>query len=244
MYFNEVRINNRLQIECENDNSTLRNVRGIVLNVTEKEIILITDYGQQIEIPEDKILSIIKINFDKYISDSLTEIKNHYNEIYEMEQKLKELKLNETELINKLFDANFLSKFNIEGAKNRLENSIDDSLLSFTKDNLTFTISFGANPNDQIELNIRVYNTFEYYNLNETTDVEKIIRVHAPNIKDVVEKCFIFKGDVMELDKKVVHEKDNIYNVSTLYKLMINVSQDNFLEVREEIKKGIERLKK
>lgn len=244
MNFSEVRINNRLQIECENDNPTLRNVRGIVLNVTEKEMVLVTDYGQQIEIPEYKILSIIKINFDKYVSDSLVEIKNHYNEIYEMEQKLKELKLNEAELISKLYDANFLSKFNIEGAKNRLENSINDDLLNFTKGNLTFTVFFGANPNNQIELNIRVYNTFEYYNLNETTDVEKIIRVHAPNIKDVVGKSFVFKGEVMELDKKVVHEKDNIYNVSTLYKLMINVSQDNFLEIREEIKKGIERLKK
>ena len=44
------------------------------------------------------------------------------------------VKLFENDLINNLFDANFLSKFNTFGAKNRIEKSVDKNLLSFKKD--------------------------------------------------------------------------------------------------------------
>lgn len=242
MKFDEIRPNNRLQIECERDNPAMRSLRGIVLDVSQDILILVTDYGELVELPKDKILSITKITFDKYISEALTELKNHYNQIYETEQKTKELKTKVPELISKLYDANFLAKFNIYGAKTRLENSINPSLLNFKKDNLTFKVTFEANQNDQIELNIRVFNSFEYYNLNKTSDVEKIIRVHAPDVKDAINKAFVFKGEIKELDKKVMHEVDNIYSVSTLYVLFIDVTRKNFLKVREEIIKGLERI--
>ncbi|MDF2880042.1 MAG: hypothetical protein K0R54_599 [Clostridiaceae bacterium] len=244
MDFNEIKINNRLQIECESENTAMRNVKGIVLQVDDGELILVTDFGELASIPEDKVLSITKINFDKIVSDSLTDVKNHYNEIYELTNKIKQLQSNEKNLKETLYDANFLAKFNIVGAKNRIENSIDNSLFSFKRDVLTFKTSFSSNPNSQIELNIQVFNTFEYYNLDEIGDVDKIIRIHAPNVKDEIKKSFSFNSKVHELDKKVVHEQDSIYSVSTLYKLYIDVTQENFLQVRDEIINGLNKLKK
>ncbi len=244
MNFNEIRPNNRLQIEYESSSPVTRSVKGIVLDVLDGHIILITDYGDLLEIYEDKVLSLTKINFDKFVSDTLSEIKAYHLEIYELEQKLKTLKLQEPELRSKLYDSNFLSKFNIVGAKTRLENSIDKSLLDFVSNELTYKISFDANPNEQIELNIVVSKSFEYYNINKTSDVEKIKRIHAPNVKDVIEKSFAFKGEVKEIEKGVMHESDSNYCVSVFYKLFIDVTVDNFLKVREEIIKGLMKLKK
>ncbi|WCK57628.1 hypothetical protein PP175_26560 (plasmid) [Aneurinibacillus sp. Ricciae_BoGa-3] len=242
MNFDEIKINNRLQIESENTDHTLRNVKGIVLGVSAHSVILVTDFGQLVEIDEDKILSITKITFDKIVSDALTDLKNHFNDIYELEMKLKYIKENEQTLRDKLFDANFLAKFNIKGAKNRLDNSIDKELLSFEKE-LIYKISFDSNPNSEIEIFIQVFNNFEYYNLNPG-EVDKIIRTHAPNIKDVIEKCFAFQSDIEEIEKKVVHEKDSMYSVCTLYRLKVEVTEVTFLSIREEIIKGLMKLKK
>ncbi|PLS15093.1 hypothetical protein CVD28_24910 [Bacillus sp. M6-12] len=244
MIFDDFKINNRVQIESENEDPTLRNVKGIVLEISSNTIVIVTDFGQLLEINASKILSVTKISFDKIVSDALTELKNHFNEIYELEMKLKAVRENESALVANLFDANFLSKFNIVGAKNRLDNSIEKELLTFSKDTLTFKAYFLSNPNNQIEIYIKVFNSFEYYNLDEIGDVDKIIRVHAPNVKDVIQKSFSFDTKVEELDKKVIHEKDSYYNVLTEYRMKVDVSQDNFLEVREEIKKGLIKLRK
>lgn len=243
MEFNDIKINNRLQIESENENSNLRNIRGIVLDIGRDSVILVTDFGELIEIDKDNILSITKINFDKIISDSLMELKNYYTEVYELEIKLKELKTGEGNLIRDLYDANFLSKFNTIGAKNRLDRSIDRSLLSFSKDMLDYQIWFEANPDSQVEIMVKVFNSFEYYN-SEMIDTEKIIKVHAPDEKDVIEKSFNLEGTVETLDKHVVHDKDSWYSVFTNYRLCIDVTQDNFLVIREEIIKGLEKLRK
>lgn len=244
MIFDELKVNNRIQIECENENPALRNIRGIVLGFASNSILIITDYGKVIEIPENKVLSITKITFDRIVSDALLELKNHYNEIYELELKLKTLKEKEPELINKLYDANFLSKFNIVGAKNRLDNSIPKELLHFDNNTLTYEVWFEANPDNQIEMYFKVFNTFEYYNLDEIGNVEKIIRIHAPDVKDVIAKSFHFGSKVEELEKEVVHVQDNSYSVFTKYRMKVEVTEDNFLEVREEIKKGLLRLRK
>jgi hypothetical protein len=244
LIFDDYKVNNRVQIEYENENPTLRNVKGIILGISPNAVILVTDFGQLVEIHEHKILSITKISFDKIVSDSLTELKNHFNDIYELEMKLKDVRENESELVANLYDANFLSRFNIVGAKNRLDNSIERELLEFTKDVLTFKVHFQANPNNQIEIFWRVFNTFEYYNLDEIGDVDKIIKIHAPNVKDFIQKAFPFDSKVEELEKKVVHEKDSLYSVSTEYRMKVDVTQDNFLSVREELKKGLKKLKK
>lgn len=244
MIFDDFKVNNRVQIEYENEDPTLRNVKGIILGFSSNAVILVTDFGQLTEIHEHRILSITKISFDKVVSDALTELKNHFNEIYELEMKLKEVRSGETALVNSLFDANFLSRYNISGAKNRLDNSIDKELLSFTKNNLTFHVRFKANPNNQIEIYWKVFNTFEYYNLDEIGDVDKIIKVHAPNVKDIIQKAFPFDSRIEELEKKVVHEKDSMYSVSTEYRMKVDVSEENFLSVREDIRKGLSKLKK
>ncbi|MFF2531470.1 hypothetical protein ACFVS2_21420 [Brevibacillus sp. NPDC058079] len=244
MDFQDVKPNNRLQIELENDNNALRNLRGIVLAVEAGVIILVTDYGELEEIYEDKILSITSINMPKLVSDSMTELKNHFAEIYELEVKLKMLRDKEPDLIQNLFDANFLSKFNINGAKNRLDRSIDQSLTKFMKDVVSYQITFASNPNNQIEILIQISNHIDYPNLDEVRDVDKIIRVHAPNEYELLEKCFPFASKPTELEKKVVHEEESVYSVRTQYRMNVDVSKDNFLEVRQQIIKGLMKLKK
>lgn len=244
LIFDEFKVNNRVQIEYENEDPTLRNVRGIILGISSNAVILVTDFGQLLEIHEHTILSITKISFDKIVSDALTELKNHFNEVYELELKLKEVRGGEIELVNNLYDSNFLSRFNIAGAKNRMDNSVDSDLLSFRKDNLTFKVCFKANPNNQIEIYIKVFNSFEYYNLDEIGDVDKIIKIHAPNVKDVIQKAFPFESRVAEIEKKVVHENESMYSVSTEYRMNVDVTADNFIAVREDIRKGLLKLKK
>lgn len=244
LIFDDYKVNNRVQIESENEDPTLRNVKGIILGISPNSIILVTDFGQLVEIHEHKILSVTKISFDKIVSDALTELKNHFNEIYELELKLKDVRADESTLVASLFDANFLAKFNIIGAKNRLDNSVGKEWLAFSKDVLSFKVYFMSNPNNQIEIYIKVFNTFEYYNLDEIGDVDKIIRVHAPNVKEFIRKSFNLNTHVEELEKKVIHENDSFYSVSTEYRMKVDVSQESFLEIREEIKKGLKKLRK
>lgn len=244
MDFKDIKPNNRLQIECENEDAVYRNIKGIVLAVGDKSAILVTDFGEQVEIFEENMLSITQINFPKVVSDALVDLKAYFTEKYELEYRLKELQKKEDGLKHELYDANFLSRFNINGAKNRLDKSIDPSLLYFQKDVLSFRIYFESNPNSQIEIKCLVANQFEYYNLDEIGDVEKIIRVHAPNVKDLLEKCFPFASKPVELEKKVVHEQDSLYSVRSLYQMNADVTQENFLSMRAEIIKGLNRLRK
>lgn len=244
MEFRDVKPNNRLQLEVESEDPTLRNLRGIVLALGDMSIILVTDYGELIEIYEDKVLSISSVSMPKPVSDVMTDIKNHFAEVYELETKLKELREKEPELKQSLFDANFLSKFNISGAKNRLDKSIDPSLMNFGKDDVSYRVYFQSNPNSQIEIMIQVGNQIDYPQLDEIRDVDKIVRVHAPNVKELLEKCFPFASKPQEMEKKVVHEQDSLYSVRTLYKLNVDVTKDDFLEVREQIKKGLKKLQK
>ena len=243
MQFNGIKSNNRIQLECEHDNPIYRNVKGIVVEVGEKSLILVTDFGELMEVFEDKVLSITPITFPKVVSDSLMKIKNYYTEIYELEFKLKSLREQEGVHKEELFDANFLSKFNVRGAKNRLDKSIDHSLLQFSKEPLSYRISFDSNPNEQIELYVMVSNQFEYHNL-DMHDTDKIIRVHAPSVKELLEKSFPFASKPRELEKNVFHEGENNYSVRTSYRMTIDVNQDNFLEIRNKLVNGLKRLRK
>lgn len=243
MQFNGIKPNNRIQLECEHEDPIYRNVRGIVVEVGEKSLILVTDYGDLIEIFEDKVLSVTPITFPKVVSDSLVKIKSYYTDIYDLEFKIKVLKEEEERYKEELFDANFLSKFNVRGAKNRLDKSIEPSLLTFLQEPLSYRIFFDSNPNEQIELHVWVANQFEYHNL-DMHDTDKIIRVHAPNIKELLEKSFPFCSKPQELDKQVVHEGEAIYSVRTSYRLNLDITQDNFLEMRDLLINGIKKLSK
>lgn len=242
MEFQELKSNNRVQMECEHENPIYRNVKGIVVEVGERSVILATDFGELLEVYEDRILSITQITFPKVVSDSLMKIKGYYTEVYELEYKLKKLREQEAQQKEELYDANFLSKFNVRGAKNRLDNSIDPKLLSFTKDNVSHRITFKSNPNEQIELHILIANQIDYPNL-DVHDTEKIIRVHAPNAKELLDKCFPFATKALELEKSVVHEEESLYSVRTSYQMNIDVSQDTFLNMRERLVKGLLKLR-
>ena len=86
-------------------------MKGIVLATTEDKIVFITDKGDRVELDKDKILFAEKNNFEKIISDNLTITKNYYLEIYNLEKKLEELKLQQEEHKQRMFDSKFISKF-------------------------------------------------------------------------------------------------------------------------------------
>lgn len=243
MEFKDVRANNRIQIECEHENPIYRSVKGIVLEVGQKSLILVTDFGELMEIYEDQILSITQINFPKIVSEALVKIKAYYTEIYELEMKLGELQKEEKAYKEALYDANFLSKFNIKGAKNRLDNSIPQHLLFFKMDMLSYEISFQSNPNNQIEIHVLVSNRFEYPNL-DMKDKDKIIRIHAPDARELLKKCFPFASLPKEIEKNVLHEGGSNYSVRTSYCMNVDVDEESFLNVRDQIIKGLEKLRK
>lgn len=240
----DLKANNRVQIECESHNPFLRTIKGVVIGIEPTSIAIVTDFGELHHIESNKILSISKISFDRIVSEALTELRNHFNEVYELELKLTETKKDEKRLVDKLYDANFLAKFNIMGAKNRLDNSVPRELMEFRKDSNRFKVSFDSSPNNQIELNIKIWNVFEDFNLDEIRDLDKIIRAHAPKYKDVIQKSFNLDGKVEEFEKKVEHEGENSFSVSTVYHKKIDVTQDNFLLVRKELIEGLQRIKK
>jgi hypothetical protein len=244
MEFKDIKMNNRLELEVESENPALRNIRGIVLAVGDHFLILVTDYGESLEVLEDRILSISSVSMPKLVSDCMTEMKNHYAEMYDLELRLKALREQEVKLKQALYDANFLSRFNIFGSKNRLDKSVDPNLLTFEREALSYRTSFESNRNEQIEILVKVSNELDYPDLDEVRDVDKIIRVHAPQAGGLLEKCFPFASKPQELEKKVIHEKDSLYSVETLYRLNVDVSRDTFLDVRESIIKGLIRLRK
>lgn len=243
MEFKEVEINNRLQIDTETRDNGLETFRGIVIDINNYELTLVTDFGKLITINKNDVLSITKISFDRTISSSLINIKNYYHEKKELEDRLKELIKQEDKLIEDLFDANMLARFNIAGAKNRLDKSIPKKLLNFKRGIYDYNIYFSYNPNNEIEIIFKASNTFEHYN-PEKVEMDKIVRVHAPNEKDVIEKSFNYLGTIKEIDKSAVHEEKNIYTVFTIYKMFVEVTANNFVQVRKKIIKGLEKLRR
>jgi len=241
--FRDVEINNRLQIDVETRERGLETFRGIVIDKNNHELILVTDFGKLITINKNDILSITKISFDRAISNSLINIKNYYQEKKELEKRLADLIKKEDKLIENLLDANMLAKFNIAGAKNRLDKSIPDNLLNFKRGMYDYNICFSHNPNNEIEIIFKASNTFEHYN-PEKVETDKIVRVHAPNEKDVIEKSFDYLGIVKEIEKSVVHEAKNIYTVFSIYKMFVGVNADNFVETRKKIIKGLKKLRR
>lgn len=244
MDFNEIKPNTRIQLKCEHEEIEKRNMNGIVLRIDPTDLLIVTDFGDLVHVDLDSILSIEKTSFDRRVSDALNELKEYYEEIYQLTSRLNNLKQQQPAMIEKLVDAEFLSKFNIRGAKIRLDHSIEKKLLSFEKDPLQIKIQFGWNPNEQIELMIYAYNQFEYYNLDEIGAVDKIIRIHAPAIKELIEKSFSFPCPIEEMEKKVVHEKESLYYVLTTYRIKIDVNVDNFLAIRDAIRNGLINMRK
>lgn len=243
MHFKEIQINNRLQIDVETVESGLDTYRGIVIDISDSKLILVSDFGKLITIYRDDILSITKINFDRAISSSILNIKNYYQERKDLEDRLNTLLNQEEQLVEDLFDANMLSRFNIAGAKNRLDKSIPKDLLRFNRGIYNYNIYFSHNPNNEIEIMFKASTTFEHYN-SENIDIDKVIRAHSPNEKDVIEKSFDNLGKVLEVERNAVHETGDIYTVFTIYKMLVEVNVENFVTVREKIKRSLNKLKR
>lgn len=243
MVFEDIQINNRLQVDIETLDSGLASYKGIILDVTNDSFSMVTDFGKLITINKDDILSIAKTSFDRIISSSIVNIKNFYQEKKELEDRYNELIKQKEGLIEDLFDSNMLSRFNITGAKNRLDKSIPKGLLNFNRGIYNYKVFFSANPNNEIEINFKASYTFEYYN-SENIDSDKIIRTHAPKEKDVIKKSFNDLGRILEIEKNVVHEKKDFYTVFTTYQMLVEVDAENFLNVREKIKEGLSKLKR
>ena len=239
---NNLIVNNYVKIEFENENPLERKISGIIFDVKIDFILILTEYGEIVKIEKDKILSVEKTEFNPIVKNQLKEIHGFYSELSKMRNNILRLESKTQLYKERLYDANFLANFNIYGAKNRIENSVPNSLFEFSKNNLLFKISIEIR-DEQLELSFKVFNSFEYYNLKETSDIEKIIRVHAPNVKDSI----IFRNknflEILEVEKKVIHEQGNIYSVLTHYKVPINITVENFIEIRNEIIESLKMLK-
>lgn len=236
LILSDLKPNNRLQIEYEVEHE-LHTIKGIVLDVQEGIVFFVTEVGSLITIDEQKILSITRINFERRVSEKITELKNHYQEVYQLKQKLEYLELHVPLLREELYDALFLSKFNIFGAKTRLESSIPREYFSFRKDGRGHEVFLKSNQNDEVEMHIVFSNYFEDY--NPRSNQEKIIEVNAPKMKDSLEKIFSFANRVIVDKKDIAHEKESLYAVRSKYVIYIAVTQDNFLEQRKKIEKAL-----
>lgn len=243
MQFKEVQINNRLQIDVETVKLGLNTYKGIIIDINDSILTMATDFGELVTINKNDILSITKINFDRIVSTSMINIRNYYQEKKELKDRLRELKKQKKGLIEDLFDANMLAKFNMTGVKNRLDKSIPKDLLSFNKGAYCYNIYFSHNSDNKIEVVFKISNTFEHYAF-ENIDMDKIIKVHAPNEKDTIEESFNNLGKIIEIEKNVIHKKDNIYTVFTIYKISIEIDVDNFIDIKEIIKEDLNKLKR
>ena len=132
----DLKENNRIQVDVErniNNAPLIETHRGIVMDISPSFIILVSNYGENIYIRKEDIISISRCSFDMGISKSMLKLKTHYREKKELLARLETLKAKEPKLIDNLLNANMLSRFNILGAKNRMLKSIDDELLDFTR---------------------------------------------------------------------------------------------------------------
>lgn len=236
MKFNEIRANNRLEIIQENNIASLRTVQGIVLKKENDKIILISVQGEVLEIPKYKILSITKINFDRVVSEKIVQLKKLYEEIILYEARLKALKERTPASIADLQDANFISCFNIEGAKHRLEHSIEPKLLRF-ENRLLYEISFDTLQNTHINVIIKIKNKFK--NDENISDVEKLKELYCPDEKEVLDKIFSYATQIFLSEKEIVVEQQQLYCANSTYIISVDVNKENFLRRRKEIRRSL-----
>lgn len=239
----EVRPNLRIQLEIEHKEPSYRMVRGIVIDHTEDLILLVTDFGEVMEIRAEEILSLATTNFPRAVSSVLQELRNTQEEIYQIKQGIKE-KENEIEvMLESLKDAHFLSKYNVQGAKNRLEHSILPEERTFKSKNLQFQLHFSSNGNEEIELHIHAMELIDYPQFDEEKDVEKLVRAYAPDLKEWLQKIFNKCKTNKLKEQGVRHVKETSYHVFSAYSLAFESDEQTFLSVREHIKQGIVKLR-
>lgn len=248
MNIEDVKVNSRVQIEREilrgesYSGGIIETYKGIVMEVAKDRIILVSDYGEEVHIRKDDILSIGKFVFDKNVSASMNKLKAFYLEKRELIKRLQELTRKEKELVETLLDSNMIAKFNILGAKNRLIKSIDKSLLEFTRGLYLYAVTFHVGEKDHLEIAFKVSNVLEHY-LHEI-EVDALIRTHAPQEKELLEKIFHEIGKIEDVENCVNHVEGNIYEVISRYRLKVELTKDNYIETRAAIINGLIGLRK
>lgn len=242
MKFNEIKVNNRVEIIQEHNVTALRNIQGIVLKKENDKIILISVQGEVIEIPKFKVLSVTKINFDRTISEKIVQLKKLYEEIILYEARLKVLKERTPSCIAELQDANFISCFNIEGAKHRLEHSIEQKLLKF-ENRLLYEVSFDTLQNTHINVIIKIKNKFKLKNDENISDIEKMKKKYCPDEKEILEKIFSYATQVFLSEQEIIVEHNELYCANSTYIISVDINKDNFLRRRKEIRRSLFSLK-
>lgn len=241
--YSEIKVNSKVQVDQESENPVLRSLRGIVIKVMLDHLVIVTDFGELIEVNFNDILNITKINFDRITSEAMNEIKGYYVNIYETELKLAELNKMKDEMKLKLYDAIFLSKFNIEGAKNRLLSTIPVELLKFEKEGLFYNSIIKLNTEKEIEINISVSQNIEYPDLMQTGPVDRIIRTYAPDEFERIQCTFNCKYNLNIVDKKLLHIEKDIYRVSVTYSIILPVTEKNLQATRQELINGLNQIR-
>ena len=242
MKYIDVRPNNRLEIFMEHENPALRTIQGIVLKKENEKLILISTQGQIVEVYKYAILSIQKVNFDRAISEKIVQLKKLYEEILTYEARLKVLKEKTPVAITELQDANFISNFNIEGAKHRLEHSIEPKLLSF-ENRMYYEIAFETLQNTHINIIIRIKNDFTLKDTDSMTNVEKLKKDYCPNEIDVLNKVFVYATQISLNQQEIIFNKNSNYSAYSTYVVSVEVNKDNFLRRRKEIRRSLFGLK-
>lgn len=238
MKYSELKTNNRVEINMENPVPSLRQIQGIVLKKETDKILLITIQGEIVEIYKSTILSITRIKFGKIVSQKIVQLKKLYEEIISLEARVRVLKERTPSLISELQDANFINTFNIEGAKHRLEHSIEDKLLLF-ENRLFYETSFETLQSTHINVIIRISNKFKLSEEEKDFDIEKLKKDYCPDEKTVLDKIFNYATQIFLSEQEIIYQLGNDYVAHSTYTISVDMNQDNFLRRRKEIRKSL-----
>lgn len=238
----DLRINQRIEVDFER-NGEYEVFRGIVLKRLDDYFILVTDRGKVEQVRYDELLAVRTITFPRVVSEALSRLKHYYAERMEMERKLRELLEQETQLIQQLRDAMFLSNFSLQGAVHRLYMTIEEPLRMFQTRNLLFQISFATYGEVGVSVMIQVKTLFDHYQEDlSKLDVEQVLRIYHPRALDWVKRAF--DGfSVTEEEAQVQHEEGETFCVKVKYHVVVPMDEQSFLEAREKIVAGLQRLK-
>lgn len=246
MNINDISANDRLEIEYISDDPFKRNLKGIVLAVEKNSVIFITDTGECITLEKNNIISVKKNNFDKEVSESLTKCKNYYAEIYSLETKLKELKEKRLLYIQSMTDSKFLAKFNIEGAKNFLNNYFKDRKQFRLGDDVfefNFEIDSDSDSDDELSIRIKAYKKFEFYNTENKHELDRALETYSPNKTKELLLYFPYIKDLFIEKRFLQRISDEIFTANAIYNGTISLTKENFIEVREKIENSLKQIK-
>lgn len=231
-----------VEINCMDTEPYRRCIRGIVVEVTENKSTIITDVGTMLVIEIANILSVEEYEFKELVKEKLDELMLYFEEKHELERKLESIKQNEQHVVENLTDAHFLSKFNIIGAKNRLDETIAPEMLNFNRNMYEYNIEFQPNYNKQIEIIIKVSTNIEHMSV-EKPEVEKMIKAYAPKEASLIKKIFKV-SEVQTVKQNAYNLQGSWYKVYSVYSLVLDVEKTNFIKIRDKIRKALFELQK